>query len=573
MRAYDFNFAEHVQAKRPLPGNHTKRLIPLIQQQRALKRRHTAHTLPQSDAGGDVNVFRLQAVDACPHPRRWGRRIEFGPEVDGRAFLGGDRRVCYRHPMRWTPERLAQEAGGQIERRSEREIAGVALDSRTVRPGTLFVPVVAARDGHDFAAAALEGGASALLWHRNTEPPPGDCTVVRVPDTMTALTTLASAARGTFKGPVVTISGSNGKTTTRAMISAIVERRFPPTLSTRGNLNNHLGVPLTMLGEPHAPKAMVLELGMSAPGENAHLASITRPSVHVVTSVALEHLEFMKTLEAIAAAEAEPFAFLASDGLAVVPSDEPTLTMHLPRSGAEVWRCGPDQDADVRVVSVRLGSFTEAELSVRGSRPIKVRLRLFGAHNARNAAAAMAVGAFLGCEVAEMADALERVEPVGDRSRTIAFGSHALIADCYNANPGSVAVALESLAMLGAEQPGPKIAVLGDMLELGPQEDELHAAVGRQVAALGLDCVLTFGPRARRIADVAAAAGVEAEATFDIETLARALEARLSGTRGAAVLVKGSRGVQLERLVDRLQANPPESSSGGSGPRHRPPNE
>jgi UDP-N-acetylmuramoyl-tripeptide--D-alanyl-D-alanine ligase len=323
-------------------------------------------------------------------------------------------------------------------------------------------------------------------------------------------------------------------------------------LCTAGNLNNHLGVPLTLLGAPHDPAASVIELGMNAPGENDRLSAMVRPTIHVVTSIALEHLEFMKTIEAIAAAEAEPFRHVVPGGVVVVPSDEPLLEPHVP-ADVRVLRCGPDRDADVRVVEVETGTVTRARLQPRDGDAVDVRLRLFGAHNARNAAVALAIGVHLGLPMPEMIAALERVEPVGDRGRVLSVGPHLVVADCYNANPGSVAAALRSLASLRGSRPGRLVAVLGDMLELGPRESELHADAGRLAGELGVDAVVGIGPRSRATAEAAHEAGATV-AHFDTTALAAAVEwvAGHLGDAPGAVLVKGSRGMKLERFVEGL---------------------
>ncbi|MCA9705932.1 MAG: UDP-N-acetylmuramoyl-tripeptide--D-alanyl-D-alanine ligase [Myxococcales bacterium] len=456
--------------------------------------------------------------------------------------------------MRWTPQSLAAQAGGTLRRRGGEPIAGAFIDSRAPRPGALFVPIVAARDGHDFLPHAIAGGASAVLVAAGRPLPEGPVTVVEVDDTLAALTRLGAASRDRVDGPVVSITGSNGKTTTRAMIAAVLGSALGDVLCTRGNLNNHLGVPLTLLDEPHDPRAMVIELGMSAPGENDHLASIVRPSVAVITSIALEHLEFMGTLEAIAAAEAEVVPHVAEGGVVVVPADEPTLRPHLPAGPRPaVLRFGPGDDADVQVLGVTLSERTEAALRLPGGQQIQLRLRCFGAHNARNAAAALCVGCHLGLPLPPMIDALEAVEPVGDRGRVLHHGPHLVIADCYNANPGSVEAALTSLAALGDAHPGPRIAVLGDMLELGPREAELHADVGRRCAALGLDRLLALGPRSEATVRAAAEAGLAAEHLGDdVEAAATAIRDALQGAPPGAVLIKASRGMRLERVVEAL---------------------
>jgi UDP-N-acetylmuramoyl-tripeptide--D-alanyl-D-alanine ligase len=461
--------------------------------------------------------------------------------------------------MRWTPERLCEDAVGRLLRRGVHSVAGAFIDSRDPLPGGLFVPIIAARDGHAFIDAAIEGGAAAVLVQADRAASmrmPEGVTVVEVDDTSKALTRLAARSRDRFEGPVVAISGSNGKTTTRAMLAAVLRSAYERVLCTRGNLNNHLGVPLTMLGAPHEPEAMVLELGMSAPGENDHLASFARPSVHVVTSIALEHLEFMGTIEAIAAAEAEPIRHVVSGGAVVVPGDEPLLVPHLPGDSSgrpAIVRFGADDDADVRVLAVQTGAPTVARIRLRSGDEVELRLQLFGAHNARNAAAALAVGEYLGLAIGPMVEALEQVEPVGDRGRVLRLGEHLIVADCYNANPGSVEVALRSLASLRAQRSGPLLAVLGDMLELGPTEHELHADAGRLAAELQLDGVVGVGPRSIATVDAAREGGIEA-VHVDSDTDAAAVWVRehLERASAGAVLVKASRGMRLERVIASL---------------------
>ena len=458
--------------------------------------------------------------------------------------------------MHWSPESLAAAAGGTLLRRSERAIAGAFIDSRTPLVGGLFVPLVAARDGHDFIPAALAGGASAVLLGPGRAAPEGDCTVVAVADPLVALQALARAARAGWSAPVVAVTGSNGKTTTRSMIDAVLRTRFERVLATRGNFNNHIGVPLSLLGGPERPDAAVLELGMSAPGENALLGSIVRPDVAVITSVALEHLEFMGSLEAIAAAEAEVVPYLRPGGVVVLPADEPLLAPHVPAE-LRALRFGAGPGTAVQILGVEQDERTHVTLRLHhraGGEEVRLGLAVFGQHNARNAAAALAVGLELGCAVPAMIDALEQVLPVGDRGRVLRFDHHLLIADCYNANPGSVAAALRSLAGLRGRRPGPLVAVLGDMLELGPTAPQLHAEAGRLAAELGIDALFGFGTLAQHATEAARAAGLAAwHAGESIEDLAAAIRARFGALSGA-LLVKGSRGMRLERVVAALGA-------------------
>ncbi|MCR9163948.1 MAG: UDP-N-acetylmuramoyl-tripeptide--D-alanyl-D-alanine ligase [Nannocystaceae bacterium] len=451
--------------------------------------------------------------------------------------------------MRWTPEALARDVGGTLIRTADRPIAGVFIDSRAPLAGGLFVPIVADRDGHDFIGSAVDGGAAATLVQRGRATPSGAISVIEVDDTQAALTRLATRRCAGFHAPVVTISGSNGKTTTRAMVAGVLESALASVLCTQGNLNNHLGVPLTVLGEPHEPDAMVVELGMSAPGENDALAAIARPQIHVITSVALEHLEFMKSIEAIAAAEAEPIARVRPGGCVVAPSDEPLLAPHLASASVDVLTFGNSERCDVQLLEVVVGAKTSATIRVGPHAPVCVEVPLFGAHNARNAAAALAVGHRLGLPLEAMVEALASVRPVGDRGRAVEWNGHLLIADCYNSNPGSVEAALSSLAKTPTK--GRRVAVLADMLELGPTEDELHTQSGSLAASLGVDVVLGFGPLSRHTVEAAAAAGVDAEHFETIDALAAGLAVALGEHDGVALL-KGSRGMKLERVLDVL---------------------
>ena len=472
------------------------------------------------------------------------------PLVRYLALLSG---AVLRGGVRFDPESLAAAAGGRLLRAGDRAIDGVFVDSRAPLPGGLFVPIVAARDGHAFVADAIAGGAAAVLLAKGRPLPAKEAvTVVEVADTAAALDALARAARERCRGPAVAITGSNGKTTTRALVEAALPTRYRELLATRGNLNNHLGVPISLLSGPDEPDAIVLELGMSAPGENERLAALVRPDVAVITSVAIEHLEFMGSLEAIAAAEAEPLRHLRPGGVVVAPDDEPTLEPHL--VGRDVLYFGSGDRCAVRVLGAELGEGTTATIRLPDGEVARLELRAFGAHNARNAAAALAVGLHLGCEAGPMLAALAAVEPVGDRGRVLRFGPHLVIADCYNANPGSVEAALRSLGAL--RRAGARVAVLGDMLELGPTGPELHAEVGRLAAALGLAGLFTFGELAGEAARAAAAGGIPARHFGrDLDALTAAVREALGAAPGA-VLIKGSRGVRLERVVAALTQTP-----------------
>ncbi len=472
--------------------------------------------------------------------------------------LGREPAGWYTVWVKWSPEALGEvlsrRCGGSVVRAGTAQIAKAFIDSRNPVQGALFVPIVARRDGHDFIPHAIEGGAAAVLIRKDKTPPEGDLTVIQVPDTLAALTELAREAREVISGPVVAITGSNGKTTTRALVEAVLRSAHGEVLCTHGNLNNHLGVPLTLLDEPHAPDAAVIELGMSAPGENDHLAGIVRPTVGIITSIAIEHLEFLGTLQAIAAAEAEVMAHVAEGGALVVPVDEPLIENQIPEGyRPRVLRVGPEHGADVQVVSVEVAERTRVKLLV-GGEPVDVALQLFGAHNARNAASALAVAMHLGLPLAPAVEAIEAVEPVGDRGRVLPFGAHLLVADCYNANPGSMEAALHSLQLLSEHRDGPLVAVLGDMLELGPSENELHAEVGTLAADLRIDAVVGFGPRSAHLVEAAKKGGVGAtlHVEDDVAAAAAFVRTALGDAEPGAALFKGSRGMRLERVIEAL---------------------
>ena len=464
--------------------------------------------------------------------------------------------------MEWSPGELAVVARGDLVRDGGSKISSAFIDSRAPIVGGLFVPIIAARDGHDFVPDAVAGGARAVLIDRAHEIPALDASVsvVRVADTQRALDDLATAARGRVRGPVVAITGSNGKTTTRAYIQAVLESHYDQVLCTSGNLNNHLGVPLTLLGTPHAPDAMVLELGMSAPGENAHLSKIVSPDVGVITSVGVEHFEFFESVEAIADAEFEVASYIRESGSLIVPCDDALLAKRAPRRAcAGLIRVGPCEDANVRIerawIDEQASPRTQASVLLSGGRAHQVELRAFGLHNARNAAAALGVAEALGIPLEPAIERLAAVEPVGDRGRVFRCGEHLVVADCYNANPSSMGAALSSFVALRGCCDGPLVAVLGDMLEMGDDAPQFHRALGAEVADHGLDALVGVGSEAGHAVSEASARGVNARGfdPADVEAIVAATVEALNVREGGAVLFKASRGIRLERAVEGLR--------------------
>ncbi len=480
--------------------------------------------------------------------------------------------------VEWNADELSQACQGTLLRRGREAISAVSIDSRTASNDCLFVPLVAERDGHDFIPAAIAAGASAILvqeGHPLPEVPAGrDLTLIEVKDTQQALTELArftALQRRQENIPALAITGSNGKTTTRAMSEAVFKSIFGENevLCTQGNLNNHLGLPLTILGRPHQPRAEVLEFGMSALGENAHLASIAQPSMNIITSIALEHLEFMKNLENIAEAESEVMSFLPADGQLIIPNDEPLLEERIliDQPKATVWNFGSPEHTrperarhTVEILGVELGERTQAHLRFPGGEKHPLRLKTFGAYNARNAAAALCAGLALDAPIAPMLEALEEVRPVGDRGRTEALGPHLIVADGYNANPGSMSAALRSFASLQEQGYTKSIAILGDMLELGPESPRLHHELGAEVKSHNVYGLMSVGPSAKAIHDGAMGLGhrhhveelnpqnIQAVVDWVLNILR---DAELKNEK-VALLFKASRGIRIERVLDTL---------------------
>jgi len=454
----------------------------------------------------------------------------------------------------FSPEVLAQATGGRWIDAPPGEISGVSTDTRAIAPGNLFVALRGERfDGHDFLPEAAARGARAAVVERAQGPTPGPLPRLVVEDTLRALGATARFHRRRFSIPVVGVTGSNGKTTTREMIAAILAT-MGPVLRNEGNLNNEVGVPLTLFQLSGGHRFAVIEMGMNHPGEIARLAAIAEPKVGVVTLAAPAHLEGLGTIEAVADAKAELYEGLPEDGIAVANADDPRLLKRALASGRRLltFTAGPERRGDVAVLeTVSRGTDGLRAVLGIGNRAVPVHMpALVGAHNALNAAAAAATAVALGATDREIARGLYEVRPVGRRLRLETLPSGlCLLDDCYNANPASMSAALRTLSDLAEGRE--KAAVLGDMLELGTFEGEAHRALGEEAARAGLRRLAAFGPRSRLTAQAAREAGLDAFHTEDIDELAGWVKAAL--VPSAVLLVKGSRGMKLERLVEALR--------------------
>lgn len=445
-------------------------------------------------------------------------------------------------------KRVADLTGGTLllPETADFEIVGVSTDSRQIQPGVLFVPVVGDHfDGHCFLSGAFAAGARAAfvsrLWLReHGDGVPSQLSLIAVDDPVVALQALAAWHRSHFDIPVVAVTGSSGKTTTKEFIAAILEQRFH-TLKTPGNLNSQVGAPQVLLSLGREHRAAVLELGMNHAGELSRTARMTAPTIGVITNVGPAHLAFLKTLEGVAQAKGELLDHVSPTGWIVLNGDDPLAMAQRARSSARLVTFGLKAPADVRPVSMIGGvdgsSFT-LEDGARFTLPIP------GEHTILNALAAIAVGRILDLSPILMARALAEVKPAAMRMNHRIVGGVHVIMDAYNANPVSMQAALKTLSAA----PGRRIAILGDMLELGPYSEAAHAQIGKAVVETA-DVLITVGEQAQAISTSARVAGLSPTGIISCATNREVIE-RLPELLAAGdyVLIKGSRGMKMEEI-------------------------
>lgn len=454
---------------------------------------------------------------------------------------------------------------GVLRRRGEvTRFCGVSIDSRQVLPGQAFVAIAGERfDGHRFWRQAVDAGATVLIVERERQgckgilgdDLPAGVSVLEVNDTRVALGLLARSWRQQASVQVVAITGSVGKTTTKELAHVVLSR-LGATHCNPGNFNNEIGLPLTLLSMPVGTRYLVTEMGMNAPGEIAYLTDLAQPDVGVVTCVAPVHLEGLGSLEAVAAAKGELLEGLPDGAWAVVPGQEPLLEPALGTVSTERRvRFGESKSDEVQILEAEsLGSAgCRVRLVLRGEE-VGFRLPLVGTYNARNAAAAAAAAMVLGLRPLEIAEAMEAT-PAGltHRSSLLQVGGWHVLDDCYNANPVAMRVALDTLRQLAGNSQA--VAVLGEMLELGPESPRFHREVGEHAAHLDLAALVTVGAPAAEIARGARGAGMAPERIVEVAGAPEAVEAVAgTATEGAWILVKASRGSQLEQVIERLSA-------------------
>jgi UDP-N-acetylmuramoyl-tripeptide--D-alanyl-D-alanine ligase len=449
---------------------------------------------------------------------------------------------------------LASPAADRPRSAGDVVFAGCAIDSRALQAGDLFVPLPGTRaDGHDFIAAALQGAAAGSLIGRDRPLPPDAANtgkpVVRVDDPLRAMQALGRWCRDRAGIPVVAITGSNGKTTTKEMTAAVLgtSRRVHKNV---GNLNNHIGVPLTLTRLRPDHEALVIEMGMSARGEIRDLAAMAQPTIGVLTNASAAHLQQLGSVEEVARAKSELAEALPTQGLLVLNADDPLLyPMNRERIIRKTTYGIDNPDASVRAVRVAMDPSGASRFTLEDGS--EGTLALLGRHNVRNALAAIAVGDELMVPRDAALKALAALPPAKHRLEVLRARGIAVLDDAYNANPASMA---EALALLGSvAATGERRAVLGDMLELGPGSEALHEGVGRAVpAGAWLYVAGTFAEAVERGARAAGVPAARIRRFDDVDAMAAAVVAETKP--GDLVLVKGSRGMRLERVVQALGA-------------------
>ena len=446
-------------------------------------------------------------------------------------------------PM-FTLEKAAAWVGGKLVGDGGTEVQRVHTDTRTLQAGDLFVALKGERfDANDFIADARAKGAVAAIAQPGRLPAgmPG----IEVADSKLALGTLAQAWRKQFTLPLIAVTGSNGKTTVTQMIASILRAWHPDMhLATQGNLNNDIGLPLTLLRLRGGHRIGVIELGMNHPGEIGYLADIAQPTVAMVNNAQREHQEFMATVEAVARENGSVFRALPRNGVAVFPAGDAFTMLWTALADARPCMTFGDDNADI----VLAGSeWHQGHWQVRAETPagpIAFQLHIAGRHNVRNALAAATCALAAGVPLKAIVHGLESFEPVKGRSRALGVQLRdrtlTLVDDTYNANPDSARAAIDVLA----ELPGPRLLVLGDMGEVGDQGPAFHDEVGAYARERGIDQLFTLGEQA---------VAMKGRHFADIETLNAAVLQALAGTE--SVLVKGSRFMKMERVVEAISAH------------------
>ena len=435
-----------------------------------------------------------------------------------------------------TLKQAAQWCGGKVLPEYETVcFSGARADSRLVQPGQLFAALSGARDGHDFIPMAMEKGAAAALGQRQLPGVP----MIVAENSLRALGDIARGYRQTLSPRVVGITGSVGKTTTKEMIAAVLGTGYV-TRKTEKNFNNDIGLPMTVLDLTQDTEAAVIEMGMNHFGEISYLTRIARPDIAVITNIGTMHIENLGSREGICRAKLEILEGLSEDGIVILNGDEPLLTAA--HTGHRTLYFGFGANCDLRAENLRESEGQTRFTAVSRNGSFEILLPVEGRHNVMDALAAALTGLTLGLSEAQIAEGLANFRNTGERQNIYEKNGFTIISDCYNAGPESMAAALSILAR--RQTAGRRIAVLGDMLELGDYGPAAHSRVGR-LAAEQADLVWTYGPLSLLTAEAAGEKGRHFDTHADLANALRAL-----ARPGDVLLFKGSHGMHMEQVLD-----------------------
>ena len=452
--------------------------------------------------------------------------------------------------LNYTAKQIAEICDGKLLKDNNIQIKKVCIDSRLVCQGDLFVAIIGENhDAHKFIPSVVENGAGAVLVSSDNIGETGNTAVIKVSDTLTALQKLAQARRKELSSYIVAVTGSNGKTTTRSMITHILST-FGKCSTTSGNFNNHIGLPLTILGIDTESKYSVLEMGMNHPGEIRTLCNIATPDAAVISNVGPAHIGILGSLENIAKAKSEILEQLKPNSPAVLPGDSEYIDLlKKVASKTNFSTFGEKENNNYRITELHMQAESVDFTLVTPVGNKKVELNLAGHHNAFNATAALALCHKIGCDLDKAIEALKSFVPVGARMERINRDGVEILLDCYNANPASMQEALRYLSICSGE----KIAVLGDMRELGSMSDELHRKLGQQAAASGLNKLVCVGEAVKNTVNAAIENGMNPNSVILVnscEDTADLLKGQMK--KGVTVLFKASRGLHFEKIVHSL---------------------
>ncbi|GAB4271263.1 MAG: UDP-N-acetylmuramoyl-tripeptide--D-alanyl-D-alanine ligase [Candidatus Rifleibacteriota bacterium] len=450
----------------------------------------------------------------------------------------------------WTPDLVAKACKGILVHNADSRITGFSTDTRTLKQGNVFFALAGENfNGHKFIKSAIDKGAAGIVVSESVDLPGNkNFFQVEVSDCLMALQECAAYYRNNHSGVFIGVTGSNGKTTTRSMLAHLLSAKHRCS-STSGNLNNHIGLPLTILATPPEAEYIVLEMGMNHAGEIRTLCNIAKPDAALINNIGPAHIGILGSLENIARAKAEILEQLPENAPCIVPADTDFTELFKKVCSARLQTFGFSKNADFKIenltVSIDNVKFKLAYLNESAECEIK----LAGKHNAANAAAALALYRSLGFNLDEGTQLLSSFTAVNARMEVINRDGVKILLDCYNANPASMQEALNFLSIC----PGEKIAVLGDMKELGNHSARLHFDIGKFAAKLGCSCIITVGDEAVAIAEGALESGMHKNSVISLNSTDQAAELLKGKLKtGASILFKASRGMHFEKIVRKL---------------------